>query len=293
LIKNRTANREFAIASARAFGGAIIFSLPLMMTMEMWWLGFYMDRFRLVLFLVLTVPVLAVLSYYAGFERADGPTDLILNAFTALAVGFIASGAILGLLAVLQPGNSADELIGKIVLQAIPGAIGAMLARSQLGAREGAEQDGDAQDNDKQKNDVPEPVEEQRRDTYGGELFLAGIGAMFMAFNVAPTDEMVLIGLMMTEWHAIALVAGSLLLMHAFVYAVEFRGTALRRTGTSLTSEFLRLTMVAYALSLLISLYVLWTFGRTDGLGAVELVKVTLVLGFPSALGAAAARLIL
>jgi uncharacterized membrane protein len=51
--------------------------------------------------------------------------------------------------------------------------------------------------------------------------------------------------------------------------------------------------MVAYVLSLLISLYVLWTFGRTDGLGLLELVKVTLVLGFPAALGAAAARLIL
>jgi putative integral membrane protein (TIGR02587 family) len=97
----------------------------------------------------------------------------------------------------------------------------------------------------------------------------------------------------MTEWHAIALVAFSLLLMHAFVYAVEFRGTSRLRAGIPITSEFLRLTMVAYALSLLISLYVLWTFGRTDGLGLVELVKVTVVLGFPSALGAAAARLIL
>jgi putative integral membrane protein (TIGR02587 family) len=282
---DRRANRDFAIASARAFGGAIIFSLPLMMTMEMWWLGFYMDRFRLVLFLVLMVPVLAILSHYAGFERADGPLDLILNAFTALAVGFIASAVILVLLHVLQAGNSLDELVGKIVLQAIPGAIGAMLARSQLATHgDGDEDDGD---------DPNEEVEEARRDTYAGELFLAGIGAMFMAFNVAPTDEMVLIGLMMTEWHAIALVAGSLLLMHAFVYAVEFRGTTRRREGVPFTSEFLRLTMVAYALSLLISLYVLWTFGRTDGLGALELVKVTLVLGFPAALGAAAARLIL
>jgi putative integral membrane protein (TIGR02587 family) len=256
-----------------------------MMTMEMWWLGFYMDRFRLVLFLVLTVPVLAVLSHYAGFERADGPMDLTLDAFAALAVGFIASALVLGLLHVLQAGNSPDELIGKIVLQAIPGAIGAMLARSQLGTRGDDENSGD--------DDPNEEVEEARRDTYAGELFLAGIGAMFMAFNVAPTDEMVLIGLMMTEWHAIALVAGSLLLMHAFVYAVEFRGTTRRRDGVPLASEFLRLTMVAYVLSLLISLYVLWTFGRTDGLGLLELVKVTLVLGFPAALGAAAARLIL
>mgnify|MGYP002718259316 CR=1 FL=1 len=185
-------------------------------------------------------------------------------------------GSLLALLvlAVLETGMSADEIAGKIVLQAIPGAIGAMLARSQLGQRDAGGE------------------EESRRDTYGGELFLAGVGAMFMAFNVAPTDEIVLIALMMTEWHAIALVAGSLLMMHGFVYAVGFRGTAEPREGSA-AREFVRLTAVAYVLSLLISLYVLWTFGRTDGLGLEELVKTVLVLGFPAAIGAAAARLIL
>lgn len=268
-------NREYAVATGRAFGGAIIFSLPLMMTMEMWWLGFYMPRSRLILFLALTVPLLSVLAYYAGFEKGAGPRDFILDAFAALAVGFIASAAILLVLAVLEAGMSADEIAGKIVLQAIPGAIGAMLARSQLGQRDAGGE------------------EESRRDTYGGELFLAGVGSMFMAFNVAPTDEIVLIALMMTEWHAIALVAGSLLMMHGFVYAVEFRGTAEPRGEGSARGEFVRLTVVAYALSLLISLYVLWTFGRTDGLGLEELVKTVLVLGFPAAIGAAAARLIL
>jgi putative integral membrane protein (TIGR02587 family) len=269
------ANRDFAVATGRAFGGAIIFSLPLMMTMEMWWLGFYMPRPRLLLFLLLTIPLLSVLAYYAGFERGAGPKDFVLDAFGALAVGFVASAAVLSLLAVIQTGNSYDEIAGKIVLQAIPGAIGAMLARSQLGQRD---EDGE---------------EESRRDTYCGELFLAGVGAMFMAFNVAPTDEIVLIALMMTDWHAIALIAGSLLVMHGFVYAVEFRGTAEPRGGVSPGGEFLRLTIVAYALSLVISLYVLWTFGRTDGVGLLELVKMTLVLGFPAAIGAASARLIL
>ena len=267
-------NREYAVATGRAFGGAIIFSLPLMMTMEMWWLGFYMPRSRLILFLALTVPLLSVLAYYAGFEKSAGPRDFVLDAVAALAVGFVASAAILLVLAVLETGMSADEIAGKIVLQAIPGAIGAMLARSQLGQRDAGGE------------------EESRRDTYGGELFLAGVGAMFMAFNVAPTDEIVLIALMMTEWHAIALVAGSLLMMHGFVYAVGFRGTAEPREGSA-AREFVRLTAVAYVLSLLISLYVLWTFGRTDGLGLEELVKTVLVLGFPAAIGAAAARLIL
>jgi len=103
----------------------------------------------------------------------------------------------------------------------------------------------------------------------------------------------VLIAQMMTGWHAVALVIVSLLLMHAFVYAVEFRGQRPIAEGISPWSEFLRLTVVAYALALLVCLYVLWTFGRADGLPFPELLIETVVLGFPAALGAAAARLIL
>ena len=82
--------------------------------------------------------------------------------------------------------------------------------------------------------------------------------------------------------------------MHAFVYAVEFRGQAARAPGAfGVWSEFLRLTVVAYALALLVCLYVLWSFGRSDGLAFGELLMQTVVLGFPAAIGAAAARLIL
>jgi putative integral membrane protein (TIGR02587 family) len=114
-----------------------------------------------------------------------------------------------------------------------------------------------------------------------------------MAFNVAPTDEVVVIAQMMTGWHAVVLVLACLAMMHAFVYAVEFRGQISLAEGIAPWSEFLRVTVVAYALALLICLYVLWTFGRAEGLAFPEVLIETVVLGFPAALGAAAARLIL
>ena len=46
-------------------------------------------------------------------------------------------------------------------------------------------------------------------------------------------------------------------------------------------------------LALAISLYALWTFGRTDGLAAAPMLMATVVLAFPASIGAAAARLIL
>jgi uncharacterized membrane protein len=50
---------------------------------------------------------------------------------------------------------------------------------------------------------------------------------------------------------------------------------------------------VGYVIVLSVSLFLLWVFGRVDGLSAGELVSVVIVLSFPGAIGAAAARLLL
>jgi len=64
---------------------------------------------------------------------------------------------------------------------------------------------------------------------------------------------MILIAYTMTKWHALALAVVSLLMMHAFVYAVEFRGQATIPWGISVWSVFLRFTVVGYAVVLCIS----------------------------------------
>jgi putative integral membrane protein (TIGR02587 family) len=105
---------------------------------------------------------------------------------------------------------------------------------------------------------------------------------------------MILIASKMTEWHAVALVLASVVLMHAFVFRVGFRGQEeALPPGTPQWSALLRFTLVGYAIALLVSAYVLWTFGRWDGLAWPQRVVTASVLGFPAAIGAAAARLIL
>jgi uncharacterized membrane protein len=42
-----------------------------------------------------------------------------------------------------------------------------------------------------------------------------------------------------------------------------------------------------------VSAYLLWTFGRLDGLGANDALHLCIVLSFPGVLGAATARLVL
>ena len=271
----KIAARSFAIGLARAFGGALIFSLPILMTMEMWWLGFSMNKFRLALLLLMTIPLLIGLSHYMGFEETFGFKDDALDAFVALAVGFVAGTATLSLFSVIGFDMSAHEIIGKISIQAVPGSIGAMFAQSELGGKEGKKE------------------QKKRHAGYGGEIFIMAAGALFLAFNVAPTEEMMLIAHQMSVRHSIALALVSLLIMHAFVYALEFHGTRSIPPETRFWSVFLRYTIVGYAVALLMSLYILWTFGRTDGLAFTQTVSILIVLGFPSAVGVAAARLIL
>jgi putative integral membrane protein (TIGR02587 family) len=259
----------------RAAAGALIFGRQLFMTAEMWSLGIAMSPLRLVLFLLLMFPVLTVLAYYAGVEESVDWRQAALDACVAYAVAFIVSAAGLVLLGIIDLESSHAAIVGKVSLQAIPASIGAMLARSQLGMQE------------------EEGREERRRETYGGELFLAAIGALFMAFNIAPTEEVVQIASMVTAWQGLALMAVSMMVMHAFVYALAFRGQHPMADDNGAWSEFFRLTVAGYALTLLICLFVLWAFGRSDGLAPGELLMQAVVLAFPGAIGAAAARLIL
>lgn len=56
---------------------------------------------------------------------------------------------------------------------------------------------------------------------------------------------------------------------------------------------FVTHTVVGYVIALTVSGYLLWTFGRFDGLAPQAILTQTLVLGLPASVGAAAARLIL
>lgn len=268
------AELEFWTGLARAFGGAVLFAMPLLMTMEMWRLGFYMHHGHLALFMALMIPMLVGLSHFSGFKETPVWIDDVVDAFVAYGVGIIGSALILLLMGVIDTTMTAGEVIGIVSIEAVPASFGAVLAMSQF-------------------RQVREEEERRERTGYWGEIFLMSAGAAFLAFNVAPTLDMILIAFKMTEWHALALVATAIIMMHAFVYAVDFKGEAIVPQGTPWWSLFLRFTVVGYALALLLSAYVLWTFGRYQSVAPVTMIQEAIVLAFPASLGAAAARLIL
>lgn len=254
---------------SRAAAGALIFSFPLLMTMEMWALGFHMDRVRLALFLLVTAGVVFGLARFAGFRDTTDAADDALDAMAALLVGFVVSAGLLALLGLIDLTTAPREAIGMIAVQAAPASIGAVLANKQL-----------------QKQSTQRPKED--RAGYAGQLFLMAAGALFLAFNVAPTEEMILISFRMTPWHALLLVAVSLLVLHGLVFAVGFAG---EEDHEGHGRAFLHYTLAGYGAALLVSLYILWTFGRLDS-GLSDTMRAIVVLSFPAAIGAALARLV-
>ncbi len=268
-------NRQYARGLGRLLAGAIIFSLPILMTMEMWWLGFYLSPVHIVQFALVNFIIIIGLSRVSGFEKTHTIGDDILDALAAYAVAVFWSAAILALLGIIKVGMPASEIIGKITIEAIPASFGAMVAGKQLGSKNTQDTQAKAQ-----------------RGTYWGQLFLMVAGALFLSLSVAPTEEMVLISFLMNSWHVVALVFVSIILLHALVYTVGLKGEEKPPGPTTFWSVLLRFSIAGYGIALLSSLYVLWTFGRINDTGVSQVINMVVVLAFPGAVGAALARLV-
>lgn len=270
------ADRNFFRGGARAAGGAIIFALPLLMTLEMWEIGAYIQPWRMVALLCATLPLLVFLSAYSGFERTRTILHDVVDAFVAIAIAALSAVATLAMFDVIGDGGSWHAATGRVGLQLVPGSIGALLAQSQLGA---------STDGKDRKRGV------KGRHAYLGELALMAAGALFLGLNVAPTDEVALLSARLSIPYVLVIVLFSLLVMHGFVFAVEFRG---HHAGAAPAwSAFARFSVPGYLVAFAVSAFALWVFGRLDGMSAAEVLIHSAVLAFPSAVGAAAARLIL
>jgi len=99
---------------------------------------------------------------------------------------------------------------------------------------------------------------------------------------------------MKADWPLlIAVMAVSLLITLALVFYADFRGGRDPHPGDSPMDHPLGETLAAYAISLGVSLALLWAFDRTDGVALPAILGMTVLLGLAASLGAAVGRLVL
>ncbi|MEI3806177.1 TIGR02587 family membrane protein [Agrobacterium sp. CCNWLW32] len=271
--------RQFLIGLARGTAGALLFALPMLMTMEMWFLGLYVNSWRLLLLCILNLPLLLLLARRIGFENINSWSQALRDAITAYGLGIAVSAGVLLLFGVLNDQLTASNIVAKVALQSVPASIGALLGRSQLG------QHSDAEDE--------EEGEYSGETGYLHELFMMVVGALFLNLNVAPTEEMILIAYKVTPYHVLTLCLLSIAIMHGFVYALHFKGSHQLHEGQQWWQSFIRFTLPGYVIAIAISIYTLWTFERLDHTSLSQIMNAAVILGVPASIGAASARLIL
>jgi putative integral membrane protein (TIGR02587 family) len=253
----------------RAVAGGLVVGLPLLYTMEVWFQGFILPWWKLLV--LLGIGFLVVLGYnaFAGFRRDRTVLELLVDSVDTIGLGIIVAFVALLFLGRIDLSTSLRDAAGKVALEAIPVAFGASVASTQLG--------GEA---------------DREPSSAFGRLLVAVGGALLFALNVAPTEEIVMLGTESPAWLLLATIVASLALTLALVFYADFGGRRRKRTG-ELLDQPLTETVAAYAASAAVALLLMWAFGRTDGASLKAIAGMTVVLAVVASVGAAVARLVI
>ena len=271
-------------AFARAFSGAYLFGIPLLYTMEMWWLGEWMSTARMLAILGVMLLANLGLVYAGGFRHADGPQFGHLDdAVDAVAVGLVGAAVVLLLLNQIGPDQPLQVNLGRVVALALPLSLGASLANAVF--RKGADRAGNDDDT------APEPG------TWKPLLKDVGataIGAVFVASSIGPTEEIPMIAAALSYPHLLGLVGFTLLVGYGIVFASGFDPESWggrRRPGGAFQHPWAE-TALAYLVSLVVAAGILALVQNVGGEDPpLYVLKQALVLGLPAMIGGAAGRL--
>lgn len=262
----------------RGLAGGLLFSLPLVLTMEMWWAGFIAEPWRLLALLAFTFVLLLGYNRFAGIRHDASWTEVAIDSVEELGLGLVTAAGLLFLLGRIGPGFSFDESLGKIVVEAAVVAIGFSVGTAQLG-----EETDDVGMGDKTPSHSWRLV---------GHLVICFCGAVLFAANIAPTEEIVMIAIETSPFRLLGLMALSIAIGSVILFFTEFKrsGAIVRVEGTT---DVVIGTTVTYAIALAASAIILLFFGRFDGASLAVCVREIVVLAFPAVIGASAGRLLL
>src|SRR3712207_6600802 len=120
---------------ARGLAGGLMFSLPLLYTMEVWWAGFVAEPMRLLTYVAASFVLLLGYNHYAGLRADACWSDVVIDSVEEMGLGLLLAALVLFLLGQLEGDMGAYEIIGKITVEAMTVAIGISVGTSQLGDR--------------------------------------------------------------------------------------------------------------------------------------------------------------
>jgi putative integral membrane protein (TIGR02587 family) len=260
----------------RGIAGGLLFSLPLLYTMEVWEAGVLLSPARQLAALGLTFGILLGYNRYAGLRPERSWREIVIEAVEELGLGLLLAAIVLALLDRITAGQHPAEIVGRTVMEGIGVAIGVSVGTAQLGSRS---------EEDTQRSAT-------REIGFAGQLVVAFCGAVLLAANMAPTEEILQLAAESPAWKLVGIATLSMVLGAFVLFFGDFRGSR-RWSRADSVGAIARGTVITYATALAASAALLWIFGRFDDVPAPIIVGQTVVLGLASTVGASAGRLLL
>ncbi|MGL5062117.1 MAG: TIGR02587 family membrane protein [Microcoleus sp.] len=263
----------------RGASGGFLFGIPLLYTMEVWWIGSHTEPEQMLGAIATIAIATLLLTRTEGFRKTKDIRwrDAAKDAVEAIAIGIASAAFVLFLLQEITPETPLQETLGKIIFEGLPFALGVALANGFLSGDRYQSSDGE---NEPNINPTVADI--------GATL----IGATIIAFNIAPTDEVPMLAAAISPPWQLAIIAASLLISYCIVFAAGFTYQAKRHQQQGIFQRPLSETIMAYLVSLAASVLMLFFFHKLSFSDPRSIwLNYTLVLGLPATIGGAAGRL--
>ncbi|MFN6570500.1 TIGR02587 family membrane protein [Dendronalium sp. ChiSLP03b] len=270
--------------------GGFLFGIPLLYTMEVWWIGSLAEPRQIMTAIALMFIAVFLLNQTEGFRKRRRNLrnyEALIDTVEAIAIGLVCSTLVLLLLRELTFETSLREILGKIIFESVPFTLGVALANQFLGdtSNTNAEVQASYQANTAKHN-------QSELHATLSDMGATLIGATVIAFNIAPTDEIPMLAAAVSPPWLLAIIAASLVISYGIVFQAGFSDQQKRRQQQGIFQRPSSETIMSYLLSLLAGAFMLWFFQKItfDDPWTMWL-EHTLVLGLPATIGGAAGRL--
>lgn len=275
----------------RGASGGFLFGIPLLYTMEVWWIGSSVKPPRLLMALLLTFAIVFMLNRTCGFRKTNqvNAQDAAIDTLEALALGIVCAGCILLLLREITWQTPLSEVVGKLIYEGMPFTLGVALANQFLrGDREG-DNTHQASQPDARSNS---PDLDGQLNATLSDVGASLIGSTIIAFNIAPTDEIPMLAAASSGPWLLGIIAASLLISYGIVFQAGFANQPKRQQQQGIFQRPLSETIASYLISLIAACAMLFFFDKIHFSDPWPLwLDHTLLLGLPATIGGAAGRL--
>lgn len=133
LIKKNNWQTEIQELISGASGGFLL-GIPLLYTMEVWFIGSYVQPPVVLGILGVTFIIVLLLNQIEGFrpETRATLTEAIAETIETLAIGIVCSALVLIILQRIDEQTPLLEMLGKVVFEGVPCSLGVAFSRSIL-----------------------------------------------------------------------------------------------------------------------------------------------------------------